>query len=102
MSKKKSDFRVIQVIFKTEKEYKEFHADAVKFHGTDNRLADTAYVRECIETNKKFPRTSTKKKAQALVEGQTSLAEHIRKTKNEEEKTSMKKISQEMIRLWVL
>ena len=46
MSKKKSDFRVIQVIFKTEKEYKEFHADAVKFHGTDNRLADTAYVRE--------------------------------------------------------
>ena len=51
---KKKDFKTIQIGFSTKKEYETYHNDAVKFHGKDNRLADTAYARECFKNNKKW------------------------------------------------
>ena len=98
---KKKDFKTIQIGFSTKKEYETYHNDAVKFHGKDNRLADTAYARECFKHNKKLKKTSTKEKAIALVKEQTALTEMIRRASDTYEKSTLFTISKEVVNLWV-
>lgn len=100
MSRKK-DYKSIQIGFKNKKEYDEYHKEAVKYYGIDNRLTDSAYARECFRNYKKTSKASTKEKAIALVEGQTALTEVIRKTEDADIKLAMITISKEMLRLWV-
>lgn len=99
--KKNKDYKVIQIGFKTKKEYEEYHAEAIKYHGSDNRLADSAYARECFRSYKRIARASMKEKAKALVEGQTILTEMIRGTEDVDAKTALLNISKEITRLWV-
>lgn len=99
--RKKKDYKVIQIGFRTKKQYDEYHADAVRYFGMESRLADCSYARECMKNNKKFSRASMKEKAKALVEEQTALTEMIRYTNDTEIKNIMLKISKETIKLWV-
>lgn len=98
---KKKDYKIIQIGFKTKKEYEDYHNNAVKYHGKDNRLADSVYARECFKNYRKLKKASTKEKAIALVEGQTALTEVIQKTAEADMKSTMIKVSKEMMRLWV-
>lgn len=99
MSKRK-DYRIIQIGFPTKKEYEKYHSEAVNYHGTDNRLADVAYARECIKTCRKTNRASMKEKAIALVKGQTALTEVMRKMEGAV-KEDMINAAKETIKLWV-
>lgn len=98
--RKKKDYKIIQIGFKTKKQYDAYHKEAIRYHGTDNRLTDSAYARECFKSNKKLGKASMKEKAKALVEVQTALTEMIRKTDNTDVKSTMLKISKEVIELW--
>lgn len=64
--RKKKDYKVIQIGFRTKQQYDNYHADAVKYFGMESRLADCAYARECMKNNKKFSRAAMKEKAKAL------------------------------------
>jgi len=98
---KKKDYKIIQIGFSTKKEYENYHNDAVKFHGKDNRCADAAYARECFKNNKKLKKTSTKEKAIALVKEQTTFTEMIRRASDPYEKSTLLTISKEIVNLWV-
>lgn len=99
--RKKKDYKVIQIGFRTKKQYDDYHTDAVKYFGMESRLADCAYARECIKNNKKLSKAAMKEKAKTLAEQQTTLTEMIRQTNDEEIKNIMMKISKETINLWV-
>lgn len=99
--KKNKDYKTIQIGFRTKKQYEEYHAKAIKYHGSDNRLSDSAYARECFRSYKRVSRVSMKEKAKALVEGQTILTEMIRGAKGVDTKSTLVNISKEVTRLWV-
>lgn len=99
--KKNKDYKIIQIGFKTKKQYEEYHAEAIMYHGFDNRLTDSAYARECFRSYKRINRASMKEKAKALVEGQTILTEMIRGAEDADRKSALLNISKEVTRLWV-
>lgn len=99
--KKNKDYKIIQIGFRTKKQYDEYHTEAIKYHGCNNRLADSAYARECFRNYKRTARVSMKEKAKALVEEQNTLTEMIRGTEDVDTKSALLIISKEAIRLWV-
>ena len=97
----KKDYKISQIGFRTKKQYEEYHKDAIKSYGIDNRLTDSTYARECFRNYKKTKRASMKEKAKALVEGQAILAEMIRSEKDIDKKSDILNLAKEIMRLWV-
>ncbi len=69
--------------------------------GSDSRMADCAYARECIKNNKRLEKQSSRDKAKALVEGQTMIASLIQMNVSTEYNEKLLKLSKEVLNLWV-
>lgn len=97
--KRKRDEKTIQLGFKTQKEYDKFHKNAVLFYG-DCRLADCAYLRECIKQNTRRRKKSSREKAKALVETTQRLNDLMLSIDNPYMQDEIEEILKEMETLW--
>lgn len=68
--------KVVQIEFKTEKEYAVLHQRAVKLFG-DNHRADSSYIRECCRKQRTEKKQTFREKARSLVESTQRLNELV-------------------------
>jgi len=97
----KKDYKVLQLGFRSQKEYEKYHTKAVRFFGSDSRMADCAYARECMKNNEKLKKQSSRDKVKALVEGQTMIVNLIQMNVSTEYNEKLIKLSKEVLNLWV-
>lgn len=96
---KKRDKKIIQLGFRTQKEYDVFHENAVLYHG-EGKGADCAYLRECIKQNARRRKRSTREKARALVETTQRLNELMLASDNPYVQDEISEILKEQVKLW--
>ncbi|WP_455190871.1 hypothetical protein [Eubacterium ramulus] len=100
--KKKRPYKIKQIPFQTQKEYIEFHQQAVTYMGVDNQYTDTQYIRECIEKNKKEKTSIIKKRSFELVKCQEVMNQLILQEKDIKTKELLIKLAEESIELWAV
>lgn len=91
--------KVVQIEFKTEKEYAVLHQRAVKLFG-DNHRADSSYIRECCRKQRTEKKQNLREKARSLVESTQRLNELAQKTKNTCVEDNVNEVLKEQVAQW--
>lgn len=91
--------KVVQIEFKTEKEYAVLHQRAVKLFG-DNHRADSSYIRECCRKQRTEKKQTLREKARSLVESTQRLNELAQKTKNTCIEDNVNEVLKEQVAQW--
>lgn len=102
MSKKyqeKKPYKIVQIAFKTQKEYESFHKDAVKKYG-DNHRTDSSYIRECCRKSGRQKKGVVREKVKSLVESTQMLNELAESTNNMYINEQINKILKEQVKIW--
>lgn len=97
--KKKRDYAVIQLGFKTEKEYAKFCKEAEKAYGTGRR-AKSLYLRDCIEANRKNRKRTSREKVIGLVESTQKLNDILLSTDDPYVYARTAEALREQVALW--